>query len=174
MGRPVLKVVGYSADDIAKLIGNDDRYTIGIRLYAVHQVALGRSSRKLEELYHTSFKQITNWVHRFEQEGVEGLRDREHPGRPHLLTEPQLDRLRELINTELPSTHGYNSATWTGPMLREWIKANFNIDYKRSSIYPVLKDIGFSYQKAKGVYPEADPEKQEEFKEALKKTSRKP
>ncbi len=174
MGRPVLKVVGYSAEDIAKMINSDDRYTIGIRLYAVHQVALGRSSRKLEELYHTSFKQITNWVHRFEKEGVEGLHDKEHPGRPPLLTEAQMDRLRELIKTELPSEYGYNSATWTGPMLRDWIKASFNVEYKRSSIYVLLKELGLSYQKAKGVYPEADPEKQEEFKEALKKTLRKP
>ncbi|MEY3411810.1 MAG: hypothetical protein RIQ70_496, partial [Bacteroidota bacterium] len=62
MARPVLKVKGYSADDIKKMFRDDERYTIGIRLYAVHQVALGKPSRQLEELYNTSFKQITNWV----------------------------------------------------------------------------------------------------------------
>ncbi|WP_158860287.1 hypothetical protein [Lunatibacter salilacus] len=42
-----------------------------MRLYVVYQVSLGQPSRKLEDLYQTSFKQITNWVHRFEQEGIE-------------------------------------------------------------------------------------------------------
>ena len=32
--------------------------------------------------------------------------------------------------------------------------------------------MGFSYQKARGFYPEADAQKQEEFKEMLKKTSK--
>jgi len=43
---------------------------MGIRLYAIYQVALGQPARKLEELYHVSFKQITNWVHRFEKKKV--------------------------------------------------------------------------------------------------------
>ena len=60
MARPVLKVKGYEAEQIKALFKKDERYTIGIRLYAIYQVALGQPSRKLEELYNTSFKQITN------------------------------------------------------------------------------------------------------------------
>ena len=81
MPRPVLKVGKYKPEDIKAMFRDDERYAIGIRLYAVYQVSLGQSSRKLEDLYNTSFKQITNWVHRFEQEGIEGLRDREGRGR---------------------------------------------------------------------------------------------
>ncbi|MBR9776300.1 MAG: helix-turn-helix domain-containing protein [Cytophagales bacterium] len=36
--------------------------------------------RKLEELYQTSFNQTTNWVHRFEQNGLDGLRDKSGRG----------------------------------------------------------------------------------------------
>jgi hypothetical protein len=50
MGRPVLKIKGYSPEEIKALIKKDERYTIGLRLYAVYQVALGQPSRKLEEL----------------------------------------------------------------------------------------------------------------------------
>lgn len=74
MSRPVLKVGNYQPEDIKALFRDDERYTIGIRLYAVYQVSLGQPSRKLEDLYNTSFKQITNWVHHFEKEGIEGLR----------------------------------------------------------------------------------------------------
>ena len=61
MARPVLKVKGYEAEQIKALFKKDERYTIGIRLYAIYQVALGQPSRKLEELYNSSFKQITNF-----------------------------------------------------------------------------------------------------------------
>ena len=77
MARPVLSVKGYTPLDIKGLFRDDEKYTIGIRLYAVYQVSLGKPSRDLEELYNTSFKQITNWVHQFEKDGIEGLRDKE-------------------------------------------------------------------------------------------------
>ena len=171
MARPVLKVSKHRPEEIKAMFRDDERYTIGIRLYAVYQVALGQPSRKLEELYNTSFKQITNWVHRFEQEGIDGLRDKEGRGRTARLNDGQRTHIQSLIK-ENPEDHGYNSATWTGPMLIEWIEKEYGIIYKKAQIYNILKSLGFSYQKGRGIFPETDAEKQEVFKEALKKTAR--
>ena len=170
MGRPVLKVGNYSAEDIKAMFRKDERYTIGLRLYAVYQVALGQPSRKLEEVYNTSFKQITNWVHRFEKEGIDGLRDKEGRGRIARLNKEQREGLSLLLN-EQPDKHGYNSATWTGPMVIEWIEKNYGIVYKKAQIYNIIKSLGFSYQKGKGIFAETDVEKQDVFKMSLKKTS---
>jgi transposase len=171
MARPVLKVGNFKPEDIKALFRDDERYTIGIRLYAVYQVALGQPSRKLEELYNTSFKQITNWVHRFEKEGIEGLKDKEGRGRTSRLTAIQRKRIATLLK-EHPDEYGYNTATWTGPMLIEWIDKEYGILYKKAQIYNILKALGFSYQKGRGIFPETDIEKQEVFKETLKKTAR--
>jgi transposase len=171
MARPVLKVNNYNPEQIKALFRDDERYTIGIRLYAVYQVALGQPSRKLEELYNTSFKQITNWVHRFEKEGIDGLRDKEGRGRTHRLDKGQRIRIGSLLK-ENPEKYGYNSATWTGPMLIEWIEKEYGISYKKAQIYNIIKALGFSYQRGRGIFPEADAAKQEVFKEALKKTAR--
>jgi len=171
MGRPVLKIKGYSPEEIKALFKKDDRYTIGLRLYAVYQVALGQPSRKLEELYQTSFKQITNWVHRFEQEGIEGLRDKPGRGRKSSLSNDQMVTLSDLLLNESPVDHGYNTETWTGPILIDWISKSFGVEFKKAQIYNIINRLGFSYQKAKGFYPEADEKSQEEFKDSLKKTS---
>ncbi len=171
MGRPVLKISGYEPDEIKALITSDERYGIGIKLYAIHQLSLGVASRKLEELYHTSFKQILNWAHRFEAEGLEGLKDKKGRGRKAGLNEEQFIKLQELIGKESPTAYGYNTESWTGPVLIDWIKKYFNREYKKAQIYNIIKDLGFTYQKAKGFYPEADPVLQEEFKESLKKNS---
>lgn len=170
MARPVLKVGNYSPESIKALFRDDERYTIGIRLYAVYQVSLGQSSRKLEELYNTSFKQITNWVHRFEKEGIDGLRDKKGRGRHPKLDEVQRDRLKQLLQED-PEMYGYNTATWTGPILIEWISKNYEIVYKKAQIYNIIKSLGFSYQRGRGIFPEVNSEKQDEFKTGLKKTS---
>jgi transposase len=175
MGRQVLKVTGYTPQTIQSLFRDDERYTIGIRLYAVYQVACGQSSRKLEELYNTSFKQITNWVHQFEREGISGLRNKARKGRNPKLTEEQRKLVKDVLENHSPTEYGYNTATWTGPLLIAWIKKNFDVIYKKAQIYNIIHGLGFSYQKGKGIYPEANKQNQAAFKEALKKTAgRKP
>lgn len=171
MGRQVLKIKNYSPEEIRAMFNTDDKYKIGLRLYAVYQVSLGQPSRKLEVLYNTSFKQITNWVRRFEKDGLEGLRDRPGRGRTSRLSEEKRIRLKKLIGEESPLDYGYNTDTWTGPLLIEWIGDQFGIQYKKAQIYNIIKSLGFTYQKGRGIYPEADPRAQEAFKEGLKKTS---
>lgn len=92
MGRKTRGVKGYTPELIKALFNSDDKYKIGLRLYAVYQVSLGKPSRELEDLYDTSFKQILNWVDRFEKEGLQGLRDKSGRGRtPQLSPEQMLD-----------------------------------------------------------------------------------
>jgi transposase len=172
MAKPVLQIKGHTAESIKSLIKKDERYGLGIRLYAVYQVAKGQSSRKLEDLYNTSFKQITNWVHRFEKEGLDGLKDKKGRGRKDKLTLIQKQQLAMVLKNELPTKYGFNTASWTGPLLINWIKKEFEIEYKKAQIYNIIKALGFSYQKGKGIFPETNKEKQEIFKSTLKKTSR--
>src|SRR5271170_3911685 len=127
MARPVLQIKGYTPEQIKSLFRDDERYTIGLRLYAVYQVSLGQSSRNLEELYNTSFKQITNWVHRFEDGGIDGLKDKEGRGRISRLSDEQEAGIKEVLLDKLPSDYGFNTATWTGPILIDWIKSQFKI-----------------------------------------------
>jgi transposase len=155
MARPVLNVKGYEPDQIKALFKKDERYTIGIRLYAIYQVSLGQPSRKLEELYNTSFKQITTWVHQFEKEGIDGLRDKAGRGRKAKLDSLQLQRIKDLLLKETPADHGFNSATWTGPLLIEWIKKQYGLEYKKAQIYNIIKSLGFSYQKGKGIFAQS-------------------
>lgn len=172
MGRKTLQVQGYKPEQIKSLFKSDEKYNIGIRLYAVYQVSLGQSTRALEDLYNTSFKQICNWVHRFEKSGIEGLKDKPKSGRIAKLTEENRRELYNVLQDNRPDEYGYNTATWNGPILRDYIKKQYHVEYKKAQIYNLLKQLGFTYQKGKPQYPEADEQKREEFKKILKKTPR--
>lgn len=170
MGRRVKQILGYTPEDIKALFNKEDKYKIGLRLYAVYQVSLGKSSRQLEELYNTSFKQILNWVDRFEKGGIGGLKDKSGRGRKSGLSAEQLSELKLIILDRQPNEFGYNTETWSGPLVIEVIKKLYKIEYKTAQVYNIMKKMGLSYQKSKGYYPEADQEKQNKFKDELKKT----
>lgn len=173
MCRQALQVIGYTPEQIRSLFNEEEKYKIGLRLYAVYQVSLGQASRKLELLYNTSFKQICNWVHRFEEEGLEGLKDKPKSGKPSRLTQDQKEDIKKILNTKKPTDFEYNTGTWNGPLLIDYINKTYKIKYKKAQIYNILKTLGFTYQKGKAKYPEADEQKKNEFKNAYKKTSRK-
>lgn len=170
MGRKTLQLKNYTSEQIKEYFTTEDKYTIGIRLYAVYQVSKGMSTRKLEELYNTSFKQIANWVHRFDKEGIEGLRNKPKSGRKSKLNEHQKQRIKKLVLEETPEKYGYETAIWTGPLIIDWIKKNYSIEYKKAQIYNIFKQMNLSFQKGKGVYPEADKIQQMNFVKEIKKT----
>ena len=167
----VLVIKGYTSLQIKAEFDKDDKYKTGMKLNAIYQLSKGMSSRKLVDFYGTSFKQILNWVHRFEAQGIEGLKDKEGRGRKSRLSDAQIQSLKDSISNKCPLDFGYNTATWTGAIVIEYIKSEYGIEYKKTQVYNLLKIMGFTFQKARGKYPEASIEKQEKFKEDLKKTS---
>ncbi|MDW0188782.1 helix-turn-helix domain-containing protein [Sphingobacterium thalpophilum] len=151
VGKSVLKIQRSEAGEIKKLLNTNDAYVVGVRLYLVYLVALGHSSRRLSELHSISFKQITNWVHRFEKEGIEGLKDKKGRGRRSGLSEEQLERIKELVIKETPLNHGYQSEKWTGPLLIQWIKREYGLVYQKAQIYNLLAKVGIIFEKKLGL-----------------------
>jgi len=172
MPKPRLVIKGATADEIRQMLRKDEKYKIGVRLYAIYQIANGAASRDLEQIYNVSFKSVCNWVHQFNEKGIEGLKDKPRFGRTPRLNAEQLSQLKETILNEDPQNYNYNTSTWTGPLIIDLVKNKFGVEYKKAQIYNILKSIGLTYQKSKGIYPEADENKRQEFNEALKKTAK--
>jgi transposase len=170
MSRAKLSIVGATASEIKQLLRKDEKYMIGVKLYAIYQIANGAVSRDLEKIYNVSFKAVCNWVHEFNQYGIEGLKDKPKSGRKPKLSQESLISIKSLILNTKPSSYGYNTSTWTGPLLIDYISKEYGVIYKKAQIYNIMKLLGLSYQKGKGIYPEADQTKRNEFSEELKKT----
>ncbi len=164
-----MNVKGYTSEAIRLLFNVDKDYKVGIRLCAVYQVSQGLSTREVSSFYRISFKQICNWVHRFEEAVIEGLKDKRKSGMRSRLSSEQKRRLKQLVLEERPDKFGYNTDTWNAPLLIDYIKKAYKINYKRTQIYNILKSVGLTFQKGRVQYMEGDAEKKKEFVKALKK-----
>lgn len=168
-----LKIQSMTTSQIEELLKSKEDYKIAARLVCILPLTKGESSRKAQELLLLSHNQICIWANRFEKFGLEGLKDKPKTGRKSAISEDQLSWLRNLVLTESPITHGYNTDTWTAPLLVNVIKKQCNITYSDDMIYILLKKkLNLTHKKGKGFYAEADVEKREEFLVSLKKTTR--
>jgi transposase len=70
-----------------------------------------------------------------------------------------------------PEDFGYNTANWTGALVRHHLEKSYPATVQLSSAYKLMHEVGFSYQFAKAIYHERDEAKRTLAKAEIKKTS---
>jgi transposase len=110
---------------------------------------------------------LRDWVHRYNAEGIEGLRDRPRPGRPCALDEGRQAALKALI-LRGPKLERDGCVAWRVRDLRALVERRFGLRYSESGIRRVLHGLDLSWQKARPIHPEADPKAQERFKKTCR------
>src|SRR4051812_29958250 len=106
---------------------------------------------------------LGDWVHRYNAEGVEGLRDRPRPGRPCALDEGQQAALKALA-LRGPDLARDGCVAWRARDLCGLVERRFGVRYGASGMLELLKGLDLSWQKTRPIHPEADPKAQERFK----------
>jgi len=166
-----LSIPNFTIEELENILNSNADYVVGSRIMALIQIKKGLSSRKLEELYYKSHSRFCVWVRNFNKDGVAGLKDKPKSGRKPKLDHAQMEALKCVLTNNRPDEFGFNSATWSGPLIVAYISKTYTVEYKKAQVYNILKTLGFSFQKARGKYPEADPAQRAAFVESLKKTS---
>ena len=147
MGRKVKQLKNYTTEQVESLFDSDSSHRIGVKLYAILQLTRGYSSRALEDFFRTSFKQICNWANRFDAEGIEGLRIKPGRGRQALLTDEQKCQLQSDL-LQSPAKFGYNALNWSGALAGEHIRRMYQVKYKQSAIYSLMRKAGVQRTKS--------------------------
>ena len=137
------------------------------RILAVLQIWNGKPSTAVEEDIHMSHSNILKWVHRFNKDGIAGLKDNRHSNRISFLSDEQKQAVAEALNKS-PRECGFNKSNWTMPLLKQWISKQWGINYKAGSLYDVVHNLGFTLQRPKKQSRNAKKELQEQFIEELK------
>ncbi len=132
------------------------------RIMAILAVSEGERYLLIASILNVCVDSIRRWVNTFLLKGIEGLKSKKSPGRKPKLTKNQKKQLDKII-TNGPAKSGFPGACWRTPMLQHLIKEKFGIFYSVNYISQLLKNMGFSYQKAKFVSDHHDPEKRKEW-----------
>ncbi len=88
----------------------------------------------------------SEWLHRFNTEGLKGLTDHPRPGRPHTYTP---DQRAEVIAAALtkPESLGLPFASWTLDRLQTYLSEHKGIGIKRTRIDEILIAEGLRWRK---------------------------
>jgi transposase len=109
---------------------------------------------------------LRDWVHRYNQEGIAGLRDRPRSGRKPRLTPARTEELAAVVE-QGPEPDRDGVVRWRRVDLRAVIAARFGVRLHERSVGKVLRRLGFTRLSVRPKHPTSDSEAQEAFKKAL-------
>jgi transposase len=129
-------------------------------LLAILAVTAGQSCDEVALTLRVTLKTVHQWVHRLLVDGPTGLQRTKPTGRPCKLTKTQKHERATLIDAG-PVQAGFTSACWRSPIIQQLIYERFGVFYNVFSIAQLLKNLGFSYQKAAFVSDHLNEEKRQ-------------
>jgi transposase len=120
------------------------------RIHTLLDLAQGQSVREVADMLALGEQTVRDYRNQFLFKGIASLVYHSPPGRPSKLTKTQRTQLAEWIKAS-PQDSGYTSGCWNTPMIQDLIHRQFGVEYHPHYLATLLKNMGFSYQKARFV-----------------------
>jgi transposase len=133
------------------------------RLLALALVLDGCRRSEAAALHGMDRQTLRDWVHRYNADGVEGLKSRQPPGRVPALTEQQMAELRELV-VKGPDPAKHDVVRWRCADIQAEVVRRFSVDVHVHTIGKWLNRLGLTRLQPRPYHPKKDVEAEAAFK----------
>lgn len=152
-----------SQSDFKRLIRRESDGRVRQRLTGIMHVAAGKTVPVAARAIGLHERKLCNWVHRFNAEGIEGLKDRPRSGRPHQLTEAQKQSFKERIEAGPTQEDGVVRFRWQEFLAI--LNTEYGADYTTAKgVLNVVHSLKLSWMTPRQIHPQSDDAKKVEFK----------
>jgi transposase len=150
----------HTAEDLRAQASRSGDGRVARRLLSLALVLEGVPRWKAAEMCGMDRQTLRDWVHRYNAEGVAGLRHRPSAGGPPgKLTKAQQAILVEWVQAG-PDPKRDKVVRWRRRDLRDKLRARFGVTLHERSLGKILNRLGFSHISVRPRHPKADPEAQ--------------
>ncbi len=134
------------------------------RMLALALVLEGRRRSEAAGLNGMDRQTLRDWVHRYNIDGVDGLRSRQSPGREPFLTKQQKAELRDLV-VRGPDRDIHKVVRWRCADLRAEVARRWSVEVHESTIGKWLGELELTRLQPRPVHPKKDAAAEAAFKQ---------
>ncbi len=137
------------------------------RLFALADVMDGEKRTVAAERHGMTRQTLRDWVHRYNDEGVSGLKDRHRTGCKPILNDEQWDDLARIVRAG-PDPDKDGVARWRQVDLRDWLAREHGIICHERTVGKWLHKLGFACITTRPKHLKNDPKAIELFKKVYR------
>jgi transposase len=164
MGKPLaITRTEHSSEDLRTFASRSRDGAQVRRLLALAFILEGASRTEAAARSGMERQTLRDWVHRYNAEGITGLRSGHGPGKPPSLTAEQMAELKAtVLKGPDPEKHGV--VRWRCVDLRAEVARRFTIEVTERTIGKWLRKLGLTRLQPRPFHPKKDDAAQEGFK----------
>lgn len=146
-----------TAAELLKLAEKERNRQLKRRIMGIALSAEGRLSREtIAKQLKTDSDRIRAWIRRYNEDGIDGLRDRPGRGDKPTMTARQEKALARALEKS-PRAAAISSNIWTGRAVREFLTKKGWFECSLAGAYAIIHRLGFTLQRPNRQSLEADP-----------------
>ncbi|MFT5707324.1 MAG: transposase [Oceanospirillaceae bacterium] len=124
--------------NILKVIRKEKNARMRLKLLAILHFQEGKSRYQIADFLKVSRTSVNKWISVYLSNGLSGLKERPHSGRPSSLSIEQKKQLNNYIDSRKSIL---NPHKLKGSEIQAYIENNFGIKYQISSIYKIMEKL---------------------------------
>lgn len=130
-------------------------YRVARRLQAVVLNMEGRTAPQIADVLKVHRVNVSIWLQRWCEDGLEGILEGHRAGRPPSLSQRQRQELVDILDSG-PVAYGFTAGVWTCPMVCRVIQEEFSVSYHPAHVSKLLHELEFSVQRPRKTLARAD------------------
>jgi transposase len=167
MGRALaITRMDYTAAELRAAASNGRDAAQVRRLLAIALVVDGDTRTQAADQTGMDRQTLRDWVHRYNDAGIDGLKSRSSPGRAPLLTDEQKAELKTLV-IEGPDPERDKVVRWRCVDLREEIARRFSVEVHESTVGKWLHQLGLTRLQPRPFHPKKVAAEEAAFKKTV-------
>lgn len=164
MSRPVkITRLDLSAAELRRLAKKEKNPLIVRRILGIALVLEGLDRASAAAACGMDRQTLCVWVHRYNADGVAGLRERRTSGRKPKLDAAQRQAFAALVEAG-PDPKLHKVVRWRCVDLQAELKERFGVEVHERTVGKFLAELGYRRLSVRPQHPEADPAAEEAFK----------
>ena len=153
----------YSMSELLKLAQKAKDGGQARRFLALAAVAGGACRMEAAKVGGMDRQTLRDWVIRFNEEGPDGLVNRQRRSRKRRLNDEQLNEIKELV-LKGPDPEKDHLVRWRCVDIREIIKQRYGVEYHERTVGKLLHYLGLSHISTRPQHPKNNPQLIDTFK----------
>jgi transposase len=147
---------GLTADDLRREASRCREAAASRRMLALAVLLEGGSREAAARAGGMDRDTLRGWIHRYNQEGLAGLRNRRPPGRKPRLTPEQSAELKGIVERG-PDPARDGVPRWRLAELRTLVEHRFDVRLHERSVGKMLRRLGLARRSPRPKHPLSDP-----------------
>ena len=151
-----------TSNQLLKMYKIESNPRLARRIHGVYLANKGHSCPEIMQIIGSSRRAIQQWVQKYNNTGIEALKDKPRSGKPTTLPRHKEQKFCRRIESGPSKQDGVSALN--GPAIKRLLEREFGVVYSLWGVYDLLHRLGYSCLCPRSQHEKADPKAPQEFK----------